>query len=107
LTRNDCRSDEQAAEPARVPASLPEHPATQPEHQGQNQTPTPGAPVRDRVEQLMARSMPASWRCLPVLLLPIVIYSIIAAYGAYREGRAQSIEPCASSASWPRARTNP
>src|SRR5258707_3245709 len=29
---------------------------------------------------------------LGLLLLPIVIYSIIAAYGAYREGRAQSIE---------------
>ena len=41
------------------------------------------------------------------LSLPIVIYSIIAAYGAYREGRAQSVEAMRQLASLRRARTSP
>ena len=48
--------------------------------------------LRDRVEQLMAPLYARLMAVLGLLLLPIVIYSIIAAYGAYREGRAQSVE---------------
>jgi two-component sensor histidine kinase len=73
--------------------SLPERPASQPEHQGQNQTSTTGPRrLRDRVEQLMAPLYARLMAVLGLLLLPIVIYSIIAAYSAYREGRDQSIE---------------
>jgi two-component sensor histidine kinase len=48
--------------------------------------------LRDRVELLMAPLYARLMAVLGLLLLPIVIYSIIAAYGAYREGRAQSVE---------------
>ena len=53
------------------------------------------ARLRDRVGQLMAPLYARLMAVLGLLLLPIVIYSIIAAYDAYRHGQAQSVETMA------------
>src|SRR5262249_60075861 len=55
-------------------------------------TMTPPRRLRERVELLMAPLYARLVVLLGLLLLPVVIYSIIAAYGAYREGRTQSME---------------
>lgn len=53
---------------------------------------SPPRRLRERVELLMAPLYARLVVLLGLLLLPVVIYSIIAAYGAYREGRTQSME---------------
>ena len=78
------------------PQSRPDSQTFPPEHLSSlSETPTTTAGprrLRDRVEQLMAPLYARLMAVLGLLLLPIVIYSIIAAYGAYREGQAQSVE---------------
>jgi two-component sensor histidine kinase len=52
----------------------------------------PPRALRERVEQLMAPLYARLVVVLGLLLLPVVIYSIITAYGGYRQGRTQSLD---------------